>query len=58
MLITSVNNDKVKELVRLKDKKYRDKFDLFFVEGKDLCDIAYEKGRKYIDKEIILYILI
>ena len=44
MLITSVNNDKVKELVRLKDKKYRDKFDLFFVEGKDLCDIAYEKG--------------
>ena len=44
MLITSVNNDKVKELVKLKDKKYRDINDLFFVEGKDLCDIAYEKG--------------
>ena len=44
MLITSVNNDKVKELVKLKDKKYRDLNDLFFVEGKDLCDIAYEKG--------------
>ena len=44
MLITSVNNDKIKELVKLKDKKYRDINDLFFVEGKDLCDIAYEKG--------------
>ena len=44
MLITSVSNDKVKELVKLKDKKYRDICDSFFVEGKDLCDIAYEKG--------------
>ncbi len=44
MLITSVNNDKIKELVRLKDKKYRDMNDLFFIEGKDLCDSAYENG--------------
>lgn len=44
MLITSVNNDTVKELAKLKDKKYRDINDLFFVEGKDLCDIAYENG--------------
>ena len=44
MLITSVSNDKVNELVKLKDKKYRDICDSFFVEGKDLCDIAYEKG--------------
>lgn len=44
MLITSLNNDKVKELVKLKDKKYRDINDLFFVEGKDLCDSAYENG--------------
>ena len=44
MLITSVNNDKVKELVKLKDKKYRDLTDSFFVEGKDLCDSAYENG--------------
>ena len=44
MLITSVNNDKVKELVKLKDKKYRDKVNEFFVEGKDLCDSAYENG--------------
>ena len=44
MLITSLNNDKVKELVKLKDKKYRDMNDLFFIEGKDLCDSAYETG--------------
>lgn len=44
MLITSINNDTIKELVKLKDKKYRDQNDLFFVEGKDLCDIAYENG--------------
>jgi len=42
MLITSVNNDKVKELVRLKDKKYRDKNNLFFVEGIDLVNEAYK----------------
>ena len=44
MLITSVNNDKIKELVKLKDKKYRDKVNSFFIEGIDLCNIAYEKG--------------
>ena len=44
MLITSVNNDKIKELVKLKDKKYRDLNDIFFVEGKDLCDSAYMHG--------------
>ena len=44
MLITSLNNDTVKELVKLKDKKYRDISDTFFVEGKDLCDMAYESG--------------
>lgn len=44
MLITSLTNDKVKELVKLKDKKYRDMNNEFFVEGKDLCDIAYESG--------------
>ena len=44
MLITSTSNDRVKELVKLKDKKYRDKMGLFFVEGKDLCDSAYDSG--------------
>jgi TrmH family RNA methyltransferase len=44
MLITSVSNERVKELVKLKDKKYRDNNNLFFVEGKDLCDAAYQNG--------------
>ena len=44
MLITSTNNDKVKELVKLKEKKYRDNNNIFFVEGKDLCDEAYNSG--------------
>lgn len=44
MLITSVNNDRIKELVKLKDKKYRDKSHLFFIEGKDLVDEAYKKS--------------
>lgn len=42
MLITSVNNDRIKELVKLKDKKYRDTTNLFFVEGKDLVEEAYK----------------
>lgn len=42
MLITSVNNDRVKELVKLKEKKYRDKFDLFFIEGYDIVIEAYK----------------
>ena len=44
MLITSVNNDRVKELVRLKDKKYRDKCGLFFIEGYDIVSEAYKNG--------------
>ena len=42
MLITSLNNDKVKELVKLKDKKYRDTNNIFFVEGNDLIEEAYK----------------
>ena len=44
MLITSPSNDKIKELVKLKEKKYRDKYNLFFIEGKDLCCEAYNNG--------------
>ena len=44
MLITSTSNDKVKELVKFKNKKYRDDNNIFFVEGKDLCDEAYNNG--------------
>ena len=42
MLITSLNNERVKELVKLKDKKYRDSNNLFFVEGKDIIYEAYK----------------
>ena len=44
MLITSVNNDRIKELVKLKDKKYRDKNNLFFIEGYDIVLEAYKNG--------------
>ena len=33
MLITSLNNETIKELVKLKDKKYRDINNIFFIEG-------------------------
>ena len=52
MVITSLNNDKVKELVKLKDKKYRDKYNIFFVEG---YDIVYEAYKNNLIKE--LYVL-
>ena len=44
MLITSVNNDRIKELVKLKDKKYRDNNNLFFVEGYDIVIEAYNNN--------------
>ena len=44
MVITSLNNDKVKELVKLKDKKYRDKVGLFFIEGYDIVLEAYKNS--------------
>ena len=44
MLITSLNNDRVKELVKLKEKKYRDKTGLFFIEGYDIVLEAYKNN--------------
>ena len=44
MLITSLNNDRIKELVKLKDKKYRDNNDLFFIEGEDIVLEAYKRS--------------
>lgn len=44
MLITSVNNDRVKQLVRLKEKKYRDNNNLFFIEGYDIVVEAYKNN--------------
>ena len=51
MLITSVNNKHIKEIARLKDKKYRDTQDVFLIETKHLVLEAYKEGRI---KELIL----
>ena len=51
MLITSIKNDHIKELVRLKEKKYRDTTNMFLVETKHLVLEAYRAG---LIKELIL----
>ena len=33
MIITSVNNDRIKNICRLKEKKYRDITNTFLIEG-------------------------
>ena len=51
--ITSVNNPLVKDAVKLQQKKYRDMFNLFVVEGYHL----YEEASKFdIIKHISVYI--
>ncbi len=44
MLITSLDNDKVKKYIKLKEKKYRDKTGEFIVEGSHLVLEAYKQG--------------
>lgn len=44
MLITSIENEKIKEVLKLKDKKYRDRTGLFLVEGEHLVLEAYRAG--------------
>ena len=51
MLITSVKNEHIKELVKLKEKKYRDETKTFLVETKHLVLEAYRAG---LIKELIL----
>ena len=51
MLITSVHNQHIKELAKLKNKKYRDESDVFLVETKHLVLEAYKAG---LIKELIL----
>ena len=41
-MYSSVQNDRVKELKKLRDKKYRDASGLFIVEGKNLVEEAYK----------------
>jgi RNA methyltransferase, TrmH family len=51
MVITSSDNSHIKELIKLKQKKYRDKTGTFLVEGLHLVLEAYKSG---LVKEIIL----
>ena len=50
-MYTSINNQKIKDLKKLSQKKYRDKEKLFLVEGFHLVKEAYEVG---ILKEVIM----
>jgi len=49
-IITSLNNNKIKDYAKLLDKKYRDNTNLFLVEGEHLVNEAYQSN--YL-KEII-----
>lgn len=51
MLITSINNNKVKEWKKLNKKKERDKRGLFLIEGEHLILEAYKKG--YLEELIL-----
>jgi len=51
MLITSLDNERIKNYIKLKDKKYRDEVGLFIVEGEHLVLEAYRAG---ILKEVII----
>ncbi len=44
MIITSINNEKIKEIKKLNDKKYRDLSNLFIVEGEHLVKEAYNSN--------------
>lgn len=44
MLITSLENEKIRNYLKLKDKKYRDRTGLFLVEGEHLVLEAYRAG--------------
>lgn len=44
MLYTSIDNNKIKNIKKLNSKKYRDKTNLFLVEGEHLVLEAYKKG--------------
>lgn len=51
MLITSLNNEHIKEINKLKEKKYRDSTKTFLVEGRHIVLEAYREG---LIKELIL----
>lgn len=44
MIYTSINNEKIKNIKKLNEKKYRDQNELFLVDGEHLVQEAYKKG--------------
>lgn len=52
MTYTSIKNEKIKNLKKLNQKKYRDQENLFLVEGYHLVEEAYKSG--YLKKIILL----
>jgi len=44
MVITSLDNSKIKDLVKLQTKKYRDSTNMFLVEGEHLVEEVYKSG--------------
>ena len=43
-MITSIQNETIKKIMKLKQKKYRDEYDLFLVEGFHLVEEARKAG--------------
>lgn len=52
MVYTSINNDKIKNLKKLNDKKYRDLNGKFLIDGEHLVCEAFKSG--YLDELILL----
>ena len=50
-MIESINNEQIKEIRKLNDKKYRNESNLFLVEGDHLVKEAYKAG--YLKKLIL-----
>ena len=44
MIITSLENNKIKDLVKLQNKKYRDSTNMFLVEGEHLVEEVFKSG--------------
>ena len=44
MTITSLDNEKIKGIIKLQQKKYRDLENKYFIEGIHLVEEAYKKG--------------
>ena len=59
MVYTSVENEKIKDIKKLNQKKYRDKSGLFLVEGEHLVLEAYKAGylRELLIEEDTLFLL-